>query len=273
MPRLNIEDQFWKEISGLVAKMGDEDKAIGQVIRFWSVAQEKYKQGRVVTKDEFIRKGFSEHLIGSEFVVECEGGFRAVGDNKHFAWLLKRVLAGSKGGKSKSKKKTKNLKQNSDPPKINDLAPKQTEANDNKGEQTESSPSFSPSTSNQNTSYFVNDGTARKPLELIDELKGKVTDQDVLHVLGFISPQLQRKWIKAYQSPGSLENVLSEAIGYYTTEAGTSDVTQVGEWGKKLGGWIRRQPYFKKRFEQISGESSASENDQVSEIMKGLKSD
>jgi hypothetical protein len=122
--RLNIDDQFWIDCLSVVAAIGDQDKAIGQALRFFRMAQDKHKSGKLITEDEFARAGFSEALIGV-FADRVDGGIQAVGAQKHFGWLARRVEAGRKGGQAKPSKR------------------KQTQAKQSKPEQPEASPSYS----------------------------------------------------------------------------------------------------------------------------------
>lgn len=124
MARLNIEDPFWIEVISLVAKAGDQDKAIGNAVRFFRFAQEKHKHGQLITEEEFTRQGFMAELIPT-FAERVEGGIRVLGAEKHFGWLRARVNAGKRGGSK----------------------PKQTKANRSKRKQPEASPSPSYSSS------------------------------------------------------------------------------------------------------------------------------
>lgn len=97
MPRINIEDQFWRDISRVIEKTGNRDIAIGQAIRFLDLAQTRFKNNRVITEAEFLSEGFTDGLIGV-FAERVEGGFMAIGAEKNFKWLRDRVQAGRKGG-------------------------------------------------------------------------------------------------------------------------------------------------------------------------------
>jgi hypothetical protein len=96
--RLNIEDQFWLEVVSMIAKMGDEDRAIGNALRWFRFAQEKHKQGKLVSEEEFTNNRFHESLFPI-FAKRIEGGIQCIGAEKHFGWLALRSEAGSKGGK------------------------------------------------------------------------------------------------------------------------------------------------------------------------------
>ena len=109
MARLNIEDTFWIDVLSLVAKLGDQDKAIGMALRFIKFAQEKHRKGLVISHKEFEENGFNQALLGV-FAEAKPSGIEAKGSEKHFAWLNQKILAGTRGGASKSEAKTKTLK-------------------------------------------------------------------------------------------------------------------------------------------------------------------
>ncbi len=162
MARINIEDSFWIDIMGVVAKLGDQDRAIGQALRFIKFAQEKHRNGCLITEAEFEENGFSTALFGSFAKIirskaEAESStIEAKGAEKHFTWLDAKIEAGRRGGLSKSEAKTKHLKQNRTEakPKQTEAKPKQTEA---KASKTEASSSSFPSlriSEELNTSYL-----------------------------------------------------------------------------------------------------------------------
>lgn len=111
MARLDIEDQFFLDAMSVIESVGDQDKALGNALRFLRYAQEKHRKGKILSEDEFSARGFHESLIGV-FAERVDGGIQAIGAKKHFGWLSKKVDAGSKGGRSKTEAKTKHLKQN-----------------------------------------------------------------------------------------------------------------------------------------------------------------
>lgn len=108
MARINIEDTFWVEVGALIGALGDQDRAVGMAIRFFRVAQENHKAGRLVSEQEFGRS-FDERMIGI-FAERVEGGIQAIGAQKHFGWLRKKVEAGRKGGSTSKQTKAKRSK-------------------------------------------------------------------------------------------------------------------------------------------------------------------
>ena len=145
MARINIEEQFWTEITAVTRKLkGDEDKAVGQAIRLFRVAQQRAKNGQIVTDEDWQIHEFSDALI-PVFAKKVEGGYVVQGTEKHFGWLKKRAESGRRGGE-KSGESRRN--------EINNLS----EAKPSKPKQVEPSPSPSCSTStnvleNTNTSH------------------------------------------------------------------------------------------------------------------------
>jgi hypothetical protein len=150
--RLNLDDDFQLKILALIqAGAGDPDRVSGNAVRFLLLAQDRYKQGLIITENEFSALGFLPHLVGV-FASRLEGGgFQAIGAHRMFGWLRARVQAGAKGGKKTGKTKARvppnshnNIVNNAESV-FNDLGaskPKQTQAS--------SSPSSSPSIFNNN---------------------------------------------------------------------------------------------------------------------------
>lgn len=124
MARINIEESFWLDVMHLVAKLGDQDKAIGMALRFIRLAQQKHKKGLAITEAEFQENRFDTALIGV-FAEAKPSGIEAKGSEKHFAWLEQKIEAGKRGGLAKSESKIKHLKQNR--PKRTEAKPSDTE--------------------------------------------------------------------------------------------------------------------------------------------------
>lgn len=104
MARINIEDQFWIEVTTLAIALGDHDKAIGQAVRFFKLAQDRHREGRLIADDEFTRLGFSEKIIGT-FAERTAEGIRCFGSSKHFEWLDKKRESGRKGAEKTNRKR------------------------------------------------------------------------------------------------------------------------------------------------------------------------
>lgn len=105
MARINIEDDIWLEAMPYVAKVGDVDKAMGNLLRFMKFAQEKFKHGLVVTELDFTQQNFLPELK-LHFAQKVDGGgYMMLGAEKHFSWLKSKVENGVKGGLKRSEAK------------------------------------------------------------------------------------------------------------------------------------------------------------------------
>lgn len=185
----------------LIAVLGDPDRAIGQAVRFFRMAQDKHKNGKLITEDEFERSGFSESLIGI-FADRVNGGIQAVGAQKHFGWLTKRVEAGRAGGK-------------------------QTQANASKAKQPEASPSpsYSPSLSQSASPSHVR-GHARNfntVGDLLDSIPLVTVDQ----------------WSHRYKNWSWVSNEIALAFAFHSSDPSTMPGTH-GAWMKKLHTWLNK---------------------------------
>lgn len=241
MARINIEDSFWIEALELVERMGDRDRAIGQALRFFKLAQDRHKEGRLILEDEFKSKGFSEHLIGV-FAERVEGGIQAIGARKHFGWLKDRVEAGRKGGESKRK---------------------QNEANESKPEQMEASSSCSPSCSleeNIATSAEVrivsgeitpSASTHRQKTERFPE-----NFESVEELLVALPGGTLARWSRLHPDREYLERELLKAFGYYTHDNPKKKPSSRQGWCRALSSWLERG--WGKHAGSIKGKSPAA---------------
>lgn len=134
MANLNINDIFWIEITGTIAKLGNENEAVGMAIRWFRYSQEKHKQGKLVSEEEFKENGFSEVLV-PRFARRRNGGYECIGAEKHFSWLKSKSESGAEGGRAsvvtRRKKSGTAIPEgasNSSNPKQTEAPPKQTEA-------------------------------------------------------------------------------------------------------------------------------------------------
>jgi hypothetical protein len=98
MPRINIDDQFWIDMLSVVAKVNDEDRAIGNTLRWFRFAQEKHRDGVPIPYEDFQLHGFLDALIPM-FAVRVGEFVVARGSEKYFGWLLKKSISGSVGGR------------------------------------------------------------------------------------------------------------------------------------------------------------------------------
>ena len=166
MARLNIEEQFWVDVGGVAVKIGDQDRALGNVLRFLRCAQEKHRAGKLISEAEFIERGFSEHLIPT-FAKRTPDGIKAVGAEKHFEWLKAKKEAGKSGGVASGRARRSK--------------PKQTEANHINSKQTnQTEPSISISSSISSSGSSSNSSSKKIICDAADEsanpTKGFIAD-------------------------------------------------------------------------------------------------
>lgn len=223
MARLNIEDPFWLEVIQLIAKTGDQDKAIGNAIRFFRHAQEKHKAGLAISEDEFKRLGFLEELIPL-FAERTEDGIRAVGADKHFGWLLDKSHAGQLGGRISAQRprdeKGRLLS------KQNPSTAKQTQA---LGPNSQASSSSSLSI-NTNTTAVEKPTRRKKQLfkpESVEELRAAIDDET------------RKEWTELYPDAEFRKRESLKCWGYYR-EAGAKRPTTLAGWKRALGSWFAR---------------------------------
>ena len=100
MARINVEDQFWTDPRKqyLASKLGCELKAIGACVRFWRLAQEYHKRGKMIPESAFRFAMLPEELFDAEFAVRFEEGIYAKGGEENFAWIKSKIDNGKAGG-------------------------------------------------------------------------------------------------------------------------------------------------------------------------------
>lgn len=256
MARLNIEEQFWNEINRVVAKVGDEDKAIGNAVRLFRFAQIRAKQGKPITAEDWRIQGFHESLVpifATRISANDETFYEVVGAKKHFAWLEERVEAGRAGGvKSGESRRSE----------FNDL----TEAKRSKPKQTEPSSSYSLSFSEEElntkttTSELEKLPTAGKPA-----LVKIATSQELISKIPSITLS---RWAALYPDGEFLNRELLKALNYYESNPRKLPKTVAG-WSRTLASWFNRSWEWSAK--NTKGNSAAAVN--IDEILKGLNRD
>jgi|GEM_PF-3430608 len=110
MARVNIDDdvekndEFWALLE-LVG--GDRDRALGKLVRFFRIAQERYGHGEYMSLQDLesrgltcmIESGWAIRANSSPTDTEGAMGFRAKGEEKHFGWYRQRCQNGEKQGR------------------------------------------------------------------------------------------------------------------------------------------------------------------------------
>lgn len=211
MARINIEDQFWIEITAVTRQLkGDESRAVGDAVRLFRTAQQRAKQGRIVSDEDWRIGDFTDALIGI-FAIKVDGGYEVVGAKKHFGWLKERAEAGRKGGIKSGESRRSD---------IADL----DEANGSNLKQPE--PSYSPSYS-----------TGKTRINTTDSVGGGEVDFESLEALYKALPSSKRdKWIIAY-SASFLSEQLEACFAYYTASGADTPRAIVG-WERAISAWL-----------------------------------
>ncbi len=100
LPRINIEQSLFTERGwlDLVVELGDADKALGALIRAWTVAQRYWRTSDDgIPKSEWKKQKLNDAIIGK--LADDRGDFIYVhGSREQFDWLRQRSEAGKKGG-------------------------------------------------------------------------------------------------------------------------------------------------------------------------------
>lgn len=106
MARVSVDDELHADhrFKRLVRKLGDEDKAIGLLYRFWRIAQDYWgDEMALIPTDIFEAEDFQIlHEVG---LAEKEvGGFYASGSEEKFNWYLQRCRASKAGVEARRRK-------------------------------------------------------------------------------------------------------------------------------------------------------------------------
>lgn len=104
MARINVEDDIelrieYRRLLKLVG--GDDDKAMGMLVRFWRVAQRYWGQNQLVPIEEFNEWGF-QPLIESRWAIVKPEGVEAYGAASQFSWYRQRCESGKIGGHARA---------------------------------------------------------------------------------------------------------------------------------------------------------------------------
>lgn len=104
MARINVDDDVesrdeYKKLRKLLG--GDDDRAMGMLIRFWRLAQKHWAEGDLVPMDA-MEFGDLQPIMESRWGIQRESGVYAVGAEERFAWYRNQVAAASAGGRARA---------------------------------------------------------------------------------------------------------------------------------------------------------------------------
>ncbi len=103
MARINWEDEIYADyrFRRLIRLVGDEDKAIGMLIRFWTAAQDLWVKDCLISEKAFNADGFGP-ILQADLAEMRPDGVYARGSEKHFGWYKHLVKVSSVGGKARA---------------------------------------------------------------------------------------------------------------------------------------------------------------------------
>jgi hypothetical protein len=95
MARVNIEDELHADprFRALVRRLGDEDRAVGMLHRFWRIAQRYWGNEKQLVPDDVFALEDLEVLVGVGFAVRKAEGVYARGAEERFDWYLQKCRA------------------------------------------------------------------------------------------------------------------------------------------------------------------------------------
>lgn len=266
MARINIEDQFWLDIVPVAMAVGDQDKAIGMVVRLIKFAQEKYKQGEKITKKEFLAEGFTNALAPKFVIWDFDSDYVELrGVEKHFSWMDKRRAAGAKGGKRSAQRPRDNKGRLL--PKDSQADPSNTQAKSKQTNQTQASISSSISSSNSKTTTSSSDGALAKRSH---RYKAKSLDE----VIDRLPKKTIEHWREMYPDDNTRQSIVKNCFHYYDQVAPNKKPVTTQGWSKKIGSWLDSD-YGKKvqgpRHKSKSQQSSDANRELAEKLKGGLK--
>lgn len=88
MARINIDDELYSDVRfrTLIRKLGDEDKAIGMLVRFWFAAQQYWADGQKLIPHKLFEADGLGPLLEVDLAEIRDGGVYAKGATERFEW-------------------------------------------------------------------------------------------------------------------------------------------------------------------------------------------
>lgn len=98
MAGIDLDAQFFKDVSDVISVVGEPDKVLARAVRFIQLAQERYADGKIITVTEYHARGFLPEFIGIIAEMVDENSIMATRAEEQFEWLRKRRKAAAAGG-------------------------------------------------------------------------------------------------------------------------------------------------------------------------------
>lgn len=263
MARINVEDSLYKDLRfiNLIVKFGSLEMALGSMVRAWSLAQEHYldeANERLIPHDEWNRQKIRNEILEVGLAEQRAMGIYVHGAKEQFEWLIQKQEAGKKSGETRQKKGKKNH-QNSEHPSSSvehPLTPVQqnpTEPNERERSLTSedvrqrAGTSSSISTLSLTQDITKKDNTvvaSSKPStpptagEFSEEINSLRQDPVLLDALKTVKDGPIRFWVTRYELEW-LKNELRNAYHHHIDNGNAQKFAVTGEWGPRLGRWLR----------------------------------
>lgn len=232
MARINVDDEFWINITDLSVALGCRYKAAGMALEFLRLAQERFKQDRYISDQEFKDRGFNEALFPL-FARRVELGLiGAVNDVEQFAWIRSKVENGKLGGVASGESRRR---------VIEDLEGSQNQL-------CEPSSSSSSSSSDLNSEELrsstgepgspVPGPKKRKPYRSrYREPFNPRTPEDFIEI---VPEKTSETWGELYPEEGWLRAETMKALNYYLVLNPSKSPRTIGGWLRALNSWFER---------------------------------
>lgn len=203
MARINIEDtldddprfQYLQKLVGRQTAYGVWRDVAKQAQQYWK------KDRSLIPKHIFKFIENHQAMVDSDLVEEHDHGFKLVGSEEAFAWLIQKVNAGKKGGSSKNNTLDESGGQRNE-----------TTVSDSKPLTLTLTPSqpLALVQENKKTPIGVSHQPAKKAeVGAIEQLAG---DPEVENFLADIKRDQQQRWLRLYDSPDFIKQELLKAI-------------------------------------------------------------
>lgn len=101
MARINIEDSLYRDnrfLKLVVALDGDVDRALGSLIRAWSLAQKYYlKDDGMIPEEVWCDQGIPNQILECKLAKKINNRIKVAGADDQFKWLRQKSEAGRRG--------------------------------------------------------------------------------------------------------------------------------------------------------------------------------
>lgn len=259
MARINVEDsldadrRFFK----LAVTLGSQELAMGVMVYAWRLAQAHWKNGkRPIPLVEFMEKiSHPEAILNSGMAqrIEVEGldCVYVVGSEEQFGWVFEKKDLQAKGGQKSAQrprdKKGRLLPSNAqDDPSSSKLS-KCHQVDSSSSKLSKSHLTSSHLISSQEELTKISNSVvaspqkspiASTPEEFIPAILSLREDPELSRPLSTVKDNVLVFWVRRYELSW-LKQELSNAIHHHSDNGNAQKFAVTGEWGPRLGRWLR----------------------------------